>query len=229
MTRLGRPIFVVVAAPVVAVSFATAAIIATGTNRRLGATREEATQALPGDELLDHADIQADRAITIAAAPDRVWPWIAHLGQDKGGFYSFAWVENLVGCDIHNADRIMPAWQTPQVGDAFPLHPEMTLTVDRVDPGRVLVATSRGGSAQRDIGMDFTWAFVVSALPGGSNASPATRLQVRERYRASGFGVRAGVELLNLISTVMSWQMLRNLKELAERPEVPNRKAPRGF
>ncbi len=223
MTPIPRLLTVFVAAPLIAVGAAAAAIVASGSNRRLGATREEATRTLPGDELLDRADIQADRAITIAAAQDRVWPWIAQLGQDKGGFYSFAWLENLVGCGIHNADRIVPAWQHPQVGDPFPLHPEVVLTVARVDPGAALVATSTGGSAPQDIGMGFTWAFVVSPLPGATGAGPATRFHVRERYLASGSGVRAGVEVANLISTVMSWQMLRTIKKLAERPELPAR------
>lgn len=145
-----------------------------------------------GDELLDHADIQADRAITIAASPDRVWPWIAQLGQDKGGFHSFQWAENFVGCDIHTADRIVPEWQNPHVGDPFPLHPEMVLTVGRVETGRALVATSKGGPAPKDIGKDFTWAFVISALPPSPTIPLATQLHIRERYRASSPAVRAG-------------------------------------
>ena len=216
MTMLPLPLIAVVAAPLVAVGVAAAAIVASGSNRRLGATREDAARVLPGDELLDRADIQADRAITIAATPDRVWPWIAQLGQDKGGFYSFARLENLAGCDIHNADRIVPEWQHPQLGDPFPLHPEMVLTVGRVDPGRALVATSKGGIAPQETGMDFTWAFTISALPGAPDAGPATRLHVRERYQASSPAVRAGVEVVNLISTVMSWRMIRTIKHLAE-------------
>ena len=221
MTLLPRPLYILVAVPLVAVGATAAAIVASGSNRRLGATRDEATRTLPGDELLDRLDIQADRAITIAAPPDRVWPWIAQLGQNKGGFYSFAWIENLVGCDIHNADRIVPAWQNPQVGDPFPLHPEMVLTVGRVDPGRALVATSKGGSAPQEMGMAFTWAFTISAPAAAPGASPATRLHIRERYQVSSAAVRVGVQVVNLISTLMSWQMLRKIKELAERTQAP--------
>lgn len=217
MTTLTRTLSVV---PVVAVGVAAAAFIASGITRRLGATREEAALALPGDELLDRVDLQADRAITIAAPPERVWPWIAQLGQDKGGFYSYAWVENLAGCDIHNAEAIVPAWQNPQVGDPFPLHPDMVLTLGRVDMGSALVATSRGGSAQQ-MGMDFTWAFVVSALPGASDTGPTTRLHVRERYQAASPGMRAGVEVVNLISTVMSLRMIHTIKQLAEQTQRP--------
>lgn len=206
-----------------AASVAAAAIVASGSNRRLGATREEAARTLPGDELIDRVDVQADRAITIDAAPDQVWPWIAQLGQDKGGFYSFAWAENLVGCNIHNADRIVPAWQNPQVGDPFPLHPEMVLTIGRVDPGSALVATSKGGSSPQSMGMEFTWAFTIAAVPAAPDTIPTTRLHIRERYQASNAPVRAGVQLVNLISTVMSWQMIRTIKDLAERPQAPTR------
>ncbi len=218
MTKLPRTLLAVAAAPVVASGVAAAAFVASGSTRRLGATREEAALALPGNELLDRADVQADRAITIAAPPERVWPWIAQLGQDKAGFYSYAWLENQFGCDIHNADRIVPAWQHPKVGDPFPLHPEMVLRVGRVGDRRVLVATSQGGSAPQDVGMDFTWAFVVSPLPAESDVAPATRLHIRERYQADGPGMRAGVEVVNRISTLMSWRMIRSIKQLAERP-----------
>lgn len=222
MSRFTRLLGVVVAAPVVAATAATSAMVASGSTRRLGASVEEAKLALPGDELLGRADVQADRAITIVAPPERVWPWVAQLGQDKGGFYSFAWLENLAGCDIRNADAIVPAWQDPRVGDPFPLHPDLVLTLGRVDPGRALVATSQGGSGDPHrpaSGMDFTWAFVVRAVPG-ADADPATRLHVRERYRVSGRGPRVGVEVMNLVSTVMSWKMLRSIKGLAEQPQA---------
>lgn len=218
MTRFPHPLLVLLAAKVVAISAAATAVVASGLHRRLGATRDEATQSLPGDELLGHADIQADRAITIAASQERVWPWIAQLGQDKGGFYSFEWLENLAGCDIHNAERIVPAWQEPEAGDPFPLHPELVLTLGRVDEGSALVATSQGASPRADAGMDFTWAFVLTALPG---SSPATRLHIRERYAASTPAARVGVEAVNLVSTVMSWQMMRTIKRLAEGSGAP--------
>jgi hypothetical protein len=218
VTTIPRPIRIIATTPLLTVLGVTAGIVASGAHRRLGATREEARQTLPGDELLERVDVQADRAITIAAAPERVWPWIAQLGQDKGGFYSFEWAENLVGCDIHNADRIVPEWQDPHVGDSFPLHPEMVLRVGRVETGRALVATSKGGAAAQDTGMDFTWAFVISALPSTPTTPLSTRLHIRERYQASTPMVRAGVEIVNLISTVMSWRMTRTIKQLAEGP-----------
>ena len=61
--------------------------------------------------------------MTIEAAPERVWPWLAQIGQDRGGFYSYEWLENLAGCRMRNADRIHPEWQRREVGEEVMLHP----------------------------------------------------------------------------------------------------------
>ena len=111
-----------------------------------GATTEEAGSALPGDDLVPGADLIATRGIDVRATPAQVWPWIAQLGQGRGGFYSYDALENLVGCDIHSADRIVPEWQHPQVGDEVKLHPEVALAVALVQPGHALVL--RGGRAR---------------------------------------------------------------------------------
>ena len=81
-----------------------------------GASDEECAGALPGDELVPHADLAATRAVTIAATPEQVWPWIAQMGQGRGGLYSYDALENLVGCDMHSADRVVPEWQDVAVG-----------------------------------------------------------------------------------------------------------------
>ena len=75
--------------------------------RNWGATEEEVTAALPGDELTPPPVDQCTRAITIAAPPEEVWPWLVQMGADRGGFYSYAWMENLFGLRIRNADRIL--------------------------------------------------------------------------------------------------------------------------
>ena len=62
-----------------------------------GATDSESEGPLSGDELIANAHLTATRAITVRASADRVWPWIAQLGQGRGGFYSYDVVENLLG------------------------------------------------------------------------------------------------------------------------------------
>jgi hypothetical protein len=74
---------------------------------RWGATDQESEGSLPGDNLIANPGLTTTRAITVRASADRVWPWIAQLGQGRGGFYSYDFLENLVGCDIHSAERIV--------------------------------------------------------------------------------------------------------------------------
>jgi hypothetical protein len=77
-----------------------------------GASRDDAGAPLPGDELLDCADGVSTRAIEIDAAPTAVWPWIAQMGPEpRGGAYTYDWVENLLGLNMHSADRVL-AWRS---------------------------------------------------------------------------------------------------------------------
>jgi hypothetical protein len=85
-----------------------------------GATPNEVRMVLPGDELVPEPTFQSTRAITIAAPPEHIWPWLVQIGQDRGGFYSYDWMENLIGAGIHNADRIVPGWQHRVRGDFVP-------------------------------------------------------------------------------------------------------------
>lgn len=86
-----------------------AAYLGAGRPRQLlwGATDEEADAALAGDDLITAPDLTATRAITIHAPADLIWLWIAQLGQGRGGFYSYDWLENLLGLDMHSADRVV--------------------------------------------------------------------------------------------------------------------------
>lgn len=84
-----------------------------------GTTPAERAATLLGDELTPGASYRVDHAITIRAPADSVWPWLVQLGQDRGGFYSYSWLERLVGDDVHNADRIHPEWQHLEQGDTI--------------------------------------------------------------------------------------------------------------
>ena len=88
---------------------------------RWGATADEIGRALPGDDLVPTPRQRYTRAITINASSDAIWPWLAQMGQGRGGLYSYDWLENLIGCDIHSVDWIVPAFQDLQVGDAVRL------------------------------------------------------------------------------------------------------------
>jgi hypothetical protein len=195
-----------------------AAYVLVGRPRQLqwGATDHEATKPLPGDDLLEHADVSATRAVTIDATPAAVWPWIAQIGQGKGGFYSYDALENLMGCHIHSADRILPGHQRVEVGDAVHLHPEVALRVVACAPPRSLVV--RGGVPLGDGAppYDFTWAFVLDGRPDGT-----TRLLARERYLYTSWWAPLLVEPVEVASWVMSQKMLRGIRERAGRPAPP--------
>jgi hypothetical protein len=85
-----------------------------------GATEDEAKRALPGDDFIADPQIASTHAVTINAPAAQVWPWLVQIGRGRGGFYSYTWIENLMGLDIHNEDRIVPAFQDLKVGDVIP-------------------------------------------------------------------------------------------------------------
>ena len=88
-----------------------------------GATEAETFGPLPGDDVVRNPMYRSTRALTIGAPAEEVWPWLAQIGQDRGGFYSYTWIENMMLADIHNARTINPDWQTRQEGDLLPLTP----------------------------------------------------------------------------------------------------------
>jgi hypothetical protein len=183
---------------------------------RWGATDDEVAEALPGDDLVPHANLTATRGITIHRPAADVWPWIAQLGQGRSGLYSYDALENLVGCDMHSANHIVPEWQAIRVGDPLRLHPEVVLAVAMVVPSHALVV--RGGVPMGNTAppYDFSWAFVLHERSGG-----ATRLLVRERFRYARWWVPLLVEPVELLSFVMSQKMLRGIKQRAEAQSQP--------
>lgn len=107
---------------------------------RWGTTDKELNQPLPGDELAPNAKLKSNHAITINAPAADVWPWLVQMGQNRGGFYSYAWLENLAGCKMRNADEIVPEWQDLKVGDKVWLHPKAPpVEVAAIEPGRAIV------------------------------------------------------------------------------------------
>ena len=84
---------------------------------RWGATDEEIAATYPGDELVPNPPSFVNRAITIQAAPENIYPWIVQLDARKAGWYSYTWLEGLMKCPMVNADRIHEEWQDLKVGD----------------------------------------------------------------------------------------------------------------
>lgn len=186
-----------------------------------GATPDEAIAILPGDDLMPDYSWDYTHAITIAAPPALVWPWLAQLGQGRAGLYSFEFLENLVGCNIHGSDVIQPELQNLAVGDPIRLHPKSPpLVAAMVEPDRCLVLVGTGPSPTA------LWAFHLSDAGGGT-----TRLVERGRYLGGpslASRVMLGPAILEPISFVMSRQMLRTIKRLAEHAATTDRGDPVG-
>jgi hypothetical protein len=191
------------------------ALAAAGVGRRTllgwGADDDERRDTLPGDNLTADADLVATRSITIRSPPDAVWPWIAQLGQGRAGFYSYDFLENLLGCDIHSADRIVPEWQQVRPGGEVRLHPTGGLTVAVAEPARALVLHAGAPIGRTPQPFEFTWAFVLRGRSDGT-----TRLVVRERYRYLSRWAALLVEPVAVVSFVMSRKMLRGIRARAE-------------
>lgn len=107
---------------------------------RWGTTNGETTLSLPGDELIPFPRLNATHAISINAPPETVWSWLVQIGQGRGGFYNYDWVENAMGLDIQTANQIFPEYQELQVGDLIPLSGDgIGLPVAILDAGKTHV------------------------------------------------------------------------------------------
>jgi len=111
---------------------------------RWGATDDEINKTLPGDDLVPQSKGGYTHAVTIRASTAKVWPWLVQLGQGRGGFYSYDSLENMVGCKIHSAERIIPELQHLEVGDRILIYPSgQGYTVASIAPQRMLVLLER--------------------------------------------------------------------------------------
>ena len=185
-------------------------LLARSRQLRWGATDEELDASLPGDDLIPSPCLTATRAISIPTPPAQVWPWIVQLGQGRGGFYSYDFLENLAGCEIHSALDVVPDWQHLEVGDSVRLHPTLGLEVNIVDPPRSLVLTGAEVEGDRPMPYDFTWSFVLAPTPEAT-----TRLLVRERYRYRSWWAPLMAEPVEGVSFVMTQKMLRSIRDRA--------------
>lgn len=171
-----------------------------------GASPDEVTRRLPGDELLDPADVVATRAITIDAPPSAIWPWLVQMGPGRAGAYTYDWIENVFGLRMHSADRIHPEWQDLKVGDLVRSREDRPgMRVEILDPERTLANRSEAG--------DWVWTFALVPQDG------RTRLISRNRIalHGSAAGQRLGSLVMEPGSLVMERKMLLGIKERAER------------
>ena len=186
---------------------------------RWGTTAAERTMSLPGDEIVPGAATQETRAITIDAPIDRVWPWVAQTGQDRGGFYSYDLLENLVGCEMPTVDSLRPDRQQWAPGDKLWMYPSTKAggvgyaVLRTFIPGRALgfgtyfAGTTPGGPE------DGSWSFVLQPM-----SDSTTRLLVRGRGAPgrSLLGVAFDRSVFEPMHFAMEKRMMIGIKQLAE-------------
>jgi hypothetical protein len=192
----------------------------------LGLDATAAARAYPGDDLVPEPRWSFTHGIEIDAPAGEVWPWIAQVGADRGGFYSYQWLENLVGCEIRNAERVHPDWAL-KTGDTLVLHPDPRgprLVVTSLEQERYLVAYAGPEERARSEGKPWvavSWLFFLEPLD-------ERRCRFISRFRSACSDdlatlLVAGPTLLEPVSFVMDRRMLLGVKERAERAHAARR------
>jgi hypothetical protein len=175
-----------------------------------GARDDEVAAKLPGDELLPDAGLVTTRALTIDAPPSAIWPWLAQMGSGRGGAYTYDWIENLLGLNMHSADKILPQYQDITMGDELPMGPGRPgMTVAVLDPPRTLAVRVA----------DQNWVWIFALVPEGES----TRLISRNRIATSALspvGRLFYTVFMEPGSLVMERKMLLGIKQRAERTAV---------
>lgn len=184
---------------------------------RWGATDEEVAARLPGDAIISDATSQETRAITIDRPIERVWPWLAQLGQDRGGFYSFDALENLVGSKMPTGDVPLPDRQAWAVGERLWMYPPERAggigfaVLREYEPGRALAFGTHVPGAAEDVDTG-SWTFALRKIDPWT-----TRLIIRWAQSSSSWLGRAfDRAILSPMHFVMERRTMIGLKEVAE-------------
>ncbi|HEU4759996.1 MAG TPA: SRPBCC family protein [Dehalococcoidia bacterium] len=174
---------------------------------RWGATDDDVRRSMPLDRIVERPTYVTNRAVTIRAQPGEVWPWLAQIGEfPRGGFYSYDWIERVMGMRVASAEHILPEFQQPQRGDA--LDRAGNLTVRALEPGRWLVLGPPEGQPWGDA----TWCLALYPADDGSS-----RLVSRVRVRLSRWTWAVVMFLLlDPGQFIMERRMLLGVKRRAE-------------
>jgi hypothetical protein len=190
--------------------------------QKWGATDEEIRATWPGDDLVPGSSIGYTRALTINASPSGVWSWLVQIGQDRGGFYSYELMENILGADTHNADRIVPEWQNLEVGNKVRMGPiegvwaNSSNIVGGIVPEKYLVLITPGESTtivSTAIHGNGTWSFILVPVDGKT-----TRLIIRgRRIENPDRVIRLSYgSVVDSVQFILERKMMVGIKERAE-------------
>ena len=174
---------------------------------RWGTTPEEVTSAMPGDKVITNPTNSAMLSVTVATGPEKVWPWLVQMGFQRGGMYSYDWLDRLFGfLDRPSAKRVLPQFQHLSVGDKIPWGHGEYLTVNALEACKSLVLDYQGHD------MEWVWQFVLYPLDANH-----TRLVTRGIERTpKSFIWRLGMLFMEPAAFIMTRRMLLGVKQRAE-------------
>jgi hypothetical protein len=173
---------------------------------RWGATPEELARAMPGDALIPHPTEMSMQAVTVNGPPEDIWPWLVQIGYQRGGLYSYDWLDRLFGfLDRPSATRILPEFQQLAVGDTIPWG-RTELTVGVVEPLRALALSYQAR------GFVWVWQFSLNPLD-----AQRTRFVTRGTERVPTKLIWwLGMRIMEPAAFIMTRRMMLNVKERAE-------------
>jgi hypothetical protein len=172
-----------------------------------GATSTDLARVMAGDRLLSDWTYSGTTVVTVDSSPEYIWPWLVQIGYQRGGLYSYDWLDRLFGyLDRPSSTRILPECQHLAVGDAIPLGRGPSWPVAALDPNRALVLDMRNMD-----GLDWVWQFGLYPLHG-----TRTRLVSRSRVRARTALARLLTYVIEPAGFLMTRRMLIGLKQRAE-------------
>ena len=172
-----------------------------------GTTPDELTRVMAGDAVITNPTHSATHAITVKAPPGDIWPWLAQIGYQRGGLYSYDWLDRLFGIlDRPSATRVLPEFQQLAIGDKIRLGPHNELTVTAVEHWRTLVLS------YNEHGFEWVWQFGLYPLD-----EHRTRLVSRgtERY-ALAIASWVFMRVMEPAAFIMTRRMLLGVKQRAE-------------
>jgi len=174
---------------------------------RWGATGDEIAASFSGDELVPVPRVVYNRAVTVHAKPEEIYPWLVQMGAERGGMYTYSWFEtNILRCELINADRIHEEWQDLKVGAKVKMCPgdwgPPAYEVAILEPNRAVVIGHQENDKWSDV-----WQFMLVPQTNGT-----TRLIARGRDTKSG-----GIwDVIRPGEFIMMRGMLLGIKERAE-------------
>ena len=174
---------------------------------RWGTTDEELARVMAGDAIIARPTHSATHAITVAAAPEDIWPWLVQMGYRRGGLYSYDWLDQLFGyLDRPSANRVLPEFQQLAVGDVIPVGRGKGFPVIAIEPGRALVLSDSNN------GFQWVWQFGLYPLD-----ESRTRLVSRGAQRfTNSIGTWLFMRVMEPAAFIMTRRMLLGLKARAE-------------